>query len=797
MDIPAPIVQNSLKPNQIIVAYQHYREQMFRCLITSETLQCDVRENFNFLANKRELLKTIKAKKEVILDTNNLALSKALLSDINFSKTNEVFFHPPPKDFDLPFNVLLDHESQYIGLRYKISLLTSLMPRRVPTASKKVKAAGYFAVADPEYKKTKIVTANAEDFFKLRSAQQVSELQNLPRLTETLDEVRLVSDQFLGQDQKILTGENATEAKVRLTDFTNYDFLHFAVHGLVSGSFSGLREPALALSPPEEVRSSINDGLLTETEIKEFDFTDKLVFLSACQTASDYGTQINSGFDGLASSFLLAGAREILATQWSIESFSAVTIVSDYLKSYQENHVTEVALNKSLANYANSIKSAPFFWAPYISFKSLEQIRPRAASGLELEVLKDSTYNDQTETEFNQIFKIGQKIYSTGYQNNLSEKKTQNVIFDISSGREHVLPFGKSIWRHVGTSTETGKPILFGSVKNGEHVFPAFFEFSEKSLAANQIFKLDKTYIPEATTLTVEALDFKDEHNFKMVIRGYISEAELEKDGGSEKNLAISKMPVLIEYLNGVEQDPVYLPNSYKPMKVLNEWLGAADDIYSVSFKYQFIERKLYAFEEVYDLDADELYNAKHGLYECDPSRRFTRVYSVEPASGLITPIMNIDGSVSGQFVTEVCGGTEVVGIRRFELQSRKVSDYLPVTLGHPSVHSIKIHPDHILHVGTLKIPASFDRTRLNRSMQWEEWLFDNEAVLESSDQDLFFILSEKSGELSNAHLQLYRHATVVMDAELLDGDLYISGTFNQARSKIFKIPSDKLRQLH
>ena len=103
-----------------------------------------------------------------------------------------------------------------------------------------------------------------------------------------------MSDQFLGQDQKILTGENATEAKVRLTDFTNYDFLHFAVHGLVSGSFSGLREPALALSPPEEVRSSINDGLLTETEIKEFDFTDKLVFLSACQTASDYGTQINS-----------------------------------------------------------------------------------------------------------------------------------------------------------------------------------------------------------------------------------------------------------------------------------------------------------------------------------------------------------------------------------------------------------------------------------------------------------------------------------------------------------------------
>ena len=797
MNIPIQVVQSSLGPNQIIVAYRHYREQMFRCLITFESLKCDVQENLNFLTHKRELLKNVKAKTEVKLDPNNFALSEAILSDIDFHKTNEVFFHPPSSDFDLPFNVLLDDNSQYIGLHYKVSILTSLVPRRVTTVSEKMRTAGYFAIADPEYKKTKIVTANAGDFFKLRSAAQVSELQNLPRLAETLDEVRLVSDQFLGQDQKILTGENASEAKLRLTDFTNYDFLHFAVHGLVSGSFSGLREPALALSPPTEVRSSINDGLLTETEIKEFDFTDKLVFLSACQTASDYGSQINSGFDGLASSFLLAGAREILATQWSIESFSAVTIVSDYLNSYQENRATEVALYKSLSDYANSTKSAPYFWAPYISFKSLEQIRPRATSGLKLEVLKDSIYDDQTETEFNQIFKIGQKIYSTGYQTSLSEKKTHSVIFDISSGRENVLPFGKSVWRHVGTSTKTNNPILFGSIKNGEYVVPAFFEFSENSLAADEIFQLDKTYIPEARTIIVESLDFKDEQNFMMIVRGYISATELEDEGGPEKNLAVSMIPVLIKYQDGKEQDPVYLPNSYKPISILSKFIGTADDTYSRSFKYQFLNGKLYAFEEVQDLVADELHNAREGLSECDPSRQFTRVYSVEPTSGFLTPIMNVDGSVSGQFVTEACGGTEVVGIRKFDLESRTVSDYLPVTLGNPDVHSIEIQPDHTVHVGTLNIPASFDSARLNRVLQWDDWLFDNEAVLESSDQDLFFILSEKSGQLSNLHLQLYRHATVIMDATLLDGDLYVSGTFNQARSKIFKIPSNALTQLH
>ena len=94
MDIPIPIVQNSLKPNQIIVAYQHYREQMFRCLITSETLQCDVRENFNFLANKRELLKNIKAKKEVILTPTTLLYPKHFcLTSIFLKQTKSSFIH--------------------------------------------------------------------------------------------------------------------------------------------------------------------------------------------------------------------------------------------------------------------------------------------------------------------------------------------------------------------------------------------------------------------------------------------------------------------------------------------------------------------------------------------------------------------------------------------------------------------------------------------------------------------------------------------------------------------------------
>ena len=94
------------------------------------------------------------------------------------------------------------------------------------------------------------------------------------------DEVRLVSDQFLGQDQKILI-ENATEAKVRLTDFTNYDFLHFRFMGLF------LEARDLENQPLHRVHQKKCDLRLMMAQRKlnqEFDFTDKLVFPLACQT---------------------------------------------------------------------------------------------------------------------------------------------------------------------------------------------------------------------------------------------------------------------------------------------------------------------------------------------------------------------------------------------------------------------------------------------------------------------------------------------------------------------------------
>ena len=61
--------------------------------------------------------------------------------------------------------------------------------------------------------------------------------------------------------------------------------LHFATHGLVSGEFAGLAEPAIVLTPPD-APTARDDGLLTASEVTTLRLDADWVILSACNTAS-------------------------------------------------------------------------------------------------------------------------------------------------------------------------------------------------------------------------------------------------------------------------------------------------------------------------------------------------------------------------------------------------------------------------------------------------------------------------------------------------------------------------------
>ncbi len=78
-----------------------------------------------------------------------------------------------------------------------------------------------------------------------------ADLELLPRLPETADEVRSIAS-ALGADpaSDVFLGRQANERVVTTTDLSNRRVVMFATHGLVPGDLDGRAEPALALTTP-------------------------------------------------------------------------------------------------------------------------------------------------------------------------------------------------------------------------------------------------------------------------------------------------------------------------------------------------------------------------------------------------------------------------------------------------------------------------------------------------------------------------------------------------------------------
>jgi hypothetical protein len=113
-------------------------------------------------------------------------------------------------------------------------------------------------------------------------------------------------------------------------DYTRYQVVHFATHGLPeTRSGCTVVPPSLVttLAPPTENGGYPSDGLLSFAEIARLRLDANLVVLSACETAAGVssiggrlGGQDESAatLDGLVRAFITANARAVLATYWKV-----------------------------------------------------------------------------------------------------------------------------------------------------------------------------------------------------------------------------------------------------------------------------------------------------------------------------------------------------------------------------------------------------------------------------------------------------------------------------------------------
>lgn len=189
-------------------------------------------------------------------------------------------------------------------------------------------------------------------------------LLNLPMLPNTATEVRTIAASFGNDPSQLMLGQAFTDSGVvqrgaASGDLTHYKIVYFATHGVLPPS-NGCVDPALVTSLGE----GDSDGLLDVNKIENLRLDADLVVLSACDTGRSSGGN-SDAVGGLVQTFVQAGARNLLVSNWSVDTVATEQLMTNMFKSTNKSQ-SEALTGAQLALISNPRYSHPFYWASFV-----------------------------------------------------------------------------------------------------------------------------------------------------------------------------------------------------------------------------------------------------------------------------------------------------------------------------------------------------------------------------------------------------------------------------------------------
>jgi CHAT domain-containing protein len=158
-----------------------------------------------------------------------------------------------------------------------------------------------------------------------------------------------------------LIGPHATESAFKRAATSQYGIIHLAVHGYASTTERNRSALVLLSDPPAG-----EDGFLQASEIVQLPLNSDLVILSACDTAVG-PIEGEEGIAALSSAFLLAGARSVVSTLWSIDDTFSLFLMKQFYKHLAAGETVAVALTAAKRDMLRTYGSAavPYYWAGF------------------------------------------------------------------------------------------------------------------------------------------------------------------------------------------------------------------------------------------------------------------------------------------------------------------------------------------------------------------------------------------------------------------------------------------------
>jgi len=190
-----------------------------------------------------------------------------------------------------------------------------------------------------------------------------------PSLREADDEVRAAAAAVGESRSDVYTGARVQERLIK-AEIPGHDIVHFATHGFVDDS-NPMYSFLVAGSDAE------NDGLLEARELLQMKLDSDLVVLSACNTARGE-VRAGEGLVGLSWAILAAGARNVVASEWSVPSNATKDLITSFYRAWLRGHdETPFAKARAMLQARREVmrsphRQHPYYWAGFVVIGSGE-----------------------------------------------------------------------------------------------------------------------------------------------------------------------------------------------------------------------------------------------------------------------------------------------------------------------------------------------------------------------------------------------------------------------------------------
>jgi CHAT domain-containing protein len=336
-------VQGSLRADEVMLEYVLADPHSFCIVVTHHT------ETIQTLASRAQITSAVgRYNTSIVAKEPANALAKQLyswlLSPCLAGRTERrLIVIPDGKLNDVPFGALMDSAGRYLAQTHIVSVTPSatvlyMLRHEVhPEARYAFLGVGYDTEQPAGASQKHGLAGKLAD--AVRGVFDLSN-SNIDPLPYADEEVKSAADS-LGRPATVLLDRQATEEKLKSEPLDDFDVLHFAVHGVLNTQDPD-RSALLFADGPH----STGDGLWQAREIRPLSLKAQLVTLSACDTGIGK-IEGEEGVDSLVGAFLMAGAKDVVASLWPANDRFTATLMEKFYNHLAQGMDDAAALNRA------------------------------------------------------------------------------------------------------------------------------------------------------------------------------------------------------------------------------------------------------------------------------------------------------------------------------------------------------------------------------------------------------------------------------------------------------------------